>query len=281
MERSFVMRLRSVFAVGMVILIGAGAADAASAAKSAKGVKPTNSSSDKPKSFKDAATGMEFTLVKGGCFAMGSDSAEANADEKPVHEVCLQDFYIGRFEVTQAQWAKVMGPNKNADQCGPDCPVNAVSWDMTQEFLAALNKTSKETYRLPTEAEWEYAARSGGKNDSWAGTSDVKSLAKYAHYYDPKQTVTIYKKGTKSPNALGIYDMSGNVMEWVQDWYDAGYYSTAPKENPTGPANGTKRVIRGGSATSDPKTLRTTDRFTDEPQVWDGNYGFRVVKPVM
>lgn len=274
------MRLRTVLAVGMVILIGAGAADAASAAKSTKSKKETKAVTEKTTSFKDTATGMEFVFVKGGCFAMGSDSPDAKPAEKPVHEVCLQDFYIGKYEVTQAQWTKVMGPNKNASECGDDCPVNAVSWDMIQEFLATLNKTSKGAYRLPTEAEWEYAARSGGKSDIWSGTSDQQSLAKYAYHYDPKQTVILYKVGKKNPNALGIYDMSGNVLEWVQDWYDAGYYSVAPKDNPAGPATGTQRVLRGGSSSRDPYELRSTNRYADDPQVWDGDYGFRVVKPV-
>lgn len=272
------MKYAVIFASLCAVLSLSATVDAASP-KSAKSQKGASAAKEKEKGYKDKATGMEFVFVKGGCFAMGSDSADANPDEKPVHEVCLADYYIGKHEVTQAQWAKIMGPNKNADECGSDCPVNAVSWEMAQEFIAALNKESKGAYRLPTEAEWEYAARSGGTGDIWSGTSDKKALSKYAYFYDPKQTVNIYKVGTKLPNGLGIYDMSGNVRELVQDWYDEGYYAAAPKDNPTGPASGTKRVIRGGASSCDPMELRATHRFTDEPQVWDGGYGFRVVKP--
>ena len=228
----------------------------------------------------DPATGMEFVLVKGGCFPMGDTFGDGNNDEKPVHEVCVSDFYLGRYEVTQGQWEKVMGGNPSSNkQCGPDCPVDSVSWDMAQEYIRNLNGKSGKQYRLPTEAEWEYAARSGVKSDKWAGTNDEADLGNFA-WYEKNSNLMTHRVGLKKANGFGLFDMSGNVGEWCRDWYDAAYYSTSPKDNPTGAASGEKRVLRGGSWVYDGGAVRTAKRSSDAPAEWDSNYGFRLLSPV-
>ncbi|GAB4301551.1 MAG: formylglycine-generating enzyme family protein [Desulfuromonadia bacterium] len=275
------MKLKRVFLLILAFTLSAtmaGAAEKFSPAKK-KSVVPT-ASKGKYKGYKDPATGMEFVYVKGGCFPMGSDDPDARPDEKPVHEVCLSDFYIGKHEVTLAQWEKIMGRHEQTDSgCGPECALHAVSWDMAQQFITKLNAKSKGNYRLPTEAEWEYAARSGGKAETWSGTNDVKDLGAYAFYKDSSGERR-HPGGKKKPNGLGIHDMSGNFFEWCQDWYDEGYYGKSPKDNPTGPASGEKRVLRGGAFSRDASEIRTTRREADDPTVWDGDYGFRLVKPV-
>ena len=228
----------------------------------------------------DPVSGMEFVLVKGGCFKMGYESGDGEPDEKPAHEVCVADYYLGKSEVTQAQWEKVMKNNPSSrPECGTDCPVENISWNMIQEFISTLNGKGALTYRLPTEAEWEYAARAGGKNEKWAGTSIEADLGAFA-WLGSNSDSTMHKVGQKKPNGLGLYDMSGNAMEWCQDWYGEEYYSTSPKDNPTGPSAGQKRVLRGGDFGRDPKELRNTHRRKDEPGMTDGNYGFRLVRPV-
>jgi len=226
----------------------------------------------------EPTTGMEFVLVKGGCFQMGDVFGDGDAHEKPVHEVCVSDFYLGKYEVTQGQWEKVMGTNPaNRKKCGPDCPVDSVSWNMIQEFVTKLNSKGTTQYRLPTEAEWEYAARSGGKKEKWAGTVDEKALVEFA-WHDMNSDSPVNQVGKKKPNSLGLYDMSGNILEWCQDVYDETYYGASPKDNPSGPADGPKRVLRGGYSGREVKELRTTHRIGDDPAVWDGDYGFRLLR---
>ena len=226
----------------------------------------------------DPVTGMELILVKGGCFQMGDVFRDGNPDQKPVHEVCLSDYYIGKYEVTQAQWQKVIGSNPaSRKECGADCPIENLSWNMIQEFIAKLNSKSSIAFRLPTEAEWEYAARSGGKKEKWAGTDDEKKVSDFA-WHDSEGKIN--KVGQMKPNSLGIHDMSGNIAEWCQDIYDAAYYGVSPKDNPVGPAEGGKRVVRGGFFGIDPKESTTTFRYGDDPAVWDGEYGFRLVRAV-
>ena len=201
---------------------------------------------------------MEFILVKGGCFEMGDTFGDGGEDEKPVHEVCLKDFYLGKFEVTQGQWKKVMGSNPSRFKEGDDQPVEMVSWNDAQEFIRRLNQTSGRNYRLPTEAEWEYAARSGGKREKWAGTSNEAELEGYAWVRSNSGRRT-HPAGKKRPNGLGIYDMSGNVWEWVNDWYDKDYYRSSPRSDPTGPVSGQSKVLRGGSWHLPPRLLSRYD----------------------
>lgn len=232
------------------------------------------------KPITEPTTGMEFVLVKGGCFQMGDVLGGGEAQEKPVHEVCVSDFNMGKYEVTQGLWEKVMGSNPAfRKECGASCPVENISWNMVQEFIGKLNSKGGAQYRLPTEAEWEYAARSGGKNEKWAGTSDEKAVVEYA-WHDINGNSLLQQVGKKKPNGLGIYDMSGNVIEWCQDVYDEAYYAASPKDNPKGPATGEKRVLRGGTYGRDTNEMRTTFRVGDDPTISDGTYGFRLVRAV-
>ncbi len=204
---------------------------------------------------------IDMVPVKGGCFQMGALFSDEKQDEKPVHEVCVGDFLIGKYEVTQAQWQKVMGKNPSYfKKCGGNCPVEQVCWDDVQKFIEKLNKLSGKKYRLPTEAEWEYAARSGGKEEKFAGTGDEEELKEYA-WIEANAGKKTHPVGKKKPNGLGLYDMSGNVLEWVSDRYDYEYYKHSPKDNPTGAENGTNYVLRSGSWSSKPKYQRTAYRY--------------------
>ena len=219
----------------------------------------------------------QMVLVKGRCYQMGSNDGES--DEKPVHEVCVSDFYIGRYEVTQGQWKKVMdGKNPSYFKgCGEDCPVEQVSWEDAQGFIEELNRLTGKKYRLPTEAEWEYAARSGGKEEKYAGTSDESRVGEYAWCGKNADNKT-HKVGTRNPNGLGIYDMSGNVWEWCSDWYGADYYKNSPKDNPPGPEGGSYRVYRGGSWRGTAENLRASYRDGRTPALRRFNLGFRLAR---
>jgi|GEM_PF-688804 len=236
----------------------------------------------------DPTTGLEMVFVRGGCYQMGDTFGDGGSDEKPVHEVCVDDFYIGKYEVTQGQWKAIMGNNPSYFKaCGDNCPVESVSWNDVQDFIRKLNERTKNNpqapfvkgeFRLPTEAEWEYAARSGGKNEKWAGTSNESQLTDYAWYYKNSGSKT-HSVGQKKPNGLGIYDMSGNVWEWVSDWYDSSYYKNSPKNNPTGPNSGPGKVLRGGSWLSGTWYLVASNRGGDEPAIRNNTYGFRLSLP--
>ncbi len=226
-----------------------------------------------------AAPNIEMVFVKGGCYQMGDTFGDGDASEKPVHQVCVDDFYIGRYVVTQAQWQAVMGNNPSYfSQCGPDCPVEHVSWDNAQEFIRRLNYLTGRNYRLPYEAEWEYAARSGGGQERWAGTSNPFELRDYAWFGKNSRNRT-HPVGTRRPNGLGLYDMSGNVWEWCQDWYDNDYYKTSPRDNPRGPQTGVYRVLRGGGWNDSAGIVRASMRFNEAPFNPYGGDGFRLVLP--
>ncbi len=240
------------------------------AAKSGKGA------SGPPGAFSDPVTGMQFVLVKGGCFRMGEMNGEAREDESPAHKVCVESFYIGKYDVTQSQWEKVMEPDLEPSGAIADFPAVDVSWNDTQDFIARLNAKSGRKFRLPTEAEWEYAARSGGKKELFSGGMKPDSFA----WYEGNSGKTPHPVGQKKPNGLGIYDMSGNVWQWVSDWYKDDYYGASPKKNPRGPASGSSRVVRGGSWNDDEWFARTTARNSKDPLHGDSTTGFRVVAPV-
>jgi formylglycine-generating enzyme required for sulfatase activity len=207
---------------------------------------------------------IDMVLVKGGTFTMGCTSeqeSDCNDDEKPTHQVTLDDFYIGKYEVTQAQWKEVMGSNPSYF-VGDSLPVETVSWKDVQDFITKLNAKTGLNYRLPTEAEWEYAARGGAqsKGYKYSGSNNAGDVAWYYENsgdsalkgsnwsYDNlrKYNCISHPVGTKKANELGIYDMSGNVWEWCSDWYD-DLYSSSAQTNPTGPTSGSYRVFRGGS----------------------------------
>lgn len=191
--------------------------------------------------YVDPVTKMEFVFVKGGCYQMG-DSFGDGYPEEILHEVCIDDFYIGKFEVTQGEYENVIGSVPSSLKKGENYPVEGVSWPDTQVFIKNLNTLSSKNYRLPTEAEWEYAARSGGKKEKYSGSNSADDVAWHRGNSD-----TTHEVGTKAPNGLGIYDMSGNVMEWCQDWYNMNYYHKSPRDNPLGHPTGDRRINRGGN----------------------------------
>lgn len=225
---------------------------------------------------------IDMVYVKGGCFKMGDQTGEGDDDERPAHEVCLSDYYIASTEVTQELFEKVMGyipawkynPKMPRD---PKAPVNYVSWSHVQEFIAKLNEISKGYYRLPTEAEWEYAARSGGKTDLWPGTNNEAELGDYAWYEDNTDDMIMPTK-LKKPNAIGAYDMGGNVWEWVEDYFDFEYYTISPKKDPFGADYSLFRVVRGGSMVDAPNKLRSTYRYGLEHNKRSLNVGFRLAE---
>ena len=216
-----------------------------------------------------------MVYVSGGTFIMGATSeqgSEADGDEKPTHSVNLSSFYICKYEVTQALWKEVMGSNPS-NWKGDNLPVETVSWDDCQTFIRKLNALTGKNFRLPTEAEWEFAAR-GGNNSrgyKYAGSNNIGDVA----WYEDNSGSKTHVVGTKSPNELGIYDMSGNVWEWCQDWY--GDYSSASQTNPTGTNSGSLRVLRGGSWRDDARYCRSSFRLNFMPDNRDGGYGLRLV----
>jgi len=273
-------------------------------------------------------TGMEFVFVKGGCYQMGDVFGDGEVDELPVHEVCIDDLYFGKYEVTNAQFrnfifetgfktsAEQMGKgyaisNKYADDRGlkkdvswkhplwpsdrvinkMDHPVLQVSITDALQFIKWLNRKNGLHFRLPTEAEWEYAARSGGKKYkySWGngkpddniGDESVHKVKKYKIWqiWDGYKDDYVYTSpvGSFEPNELGIYDMSGNVSEWCHDAYDSYYYNKSAKDNPAGPETAIERVVRGGSWNYKPYYLRCANRMAIFPNNWCFYIGIRLV----
>lgn len=192
--------------------------------------------------------GVTFKMVpiEGGTFNMGATSEQteyALTDEYPVHQVTLSCFYMGATEVTQELWQAVMGSNPSEFTDDLQCPVEKVSWDDCQTFIAKLNELTGRKFRLPTEAEWEFAARGGNKTRvyEYSGSNTIDDVA----WYSSNSASTTHPVATKAPNELGLYDMTGNVWEWCSDWYKS--YSDEPQTNPTGATTGDWRVYRGGS----------------------------------
>ena len=197
-------------------------------------------------------------------------------DEKPVHKVCVDGFWMGKYEVTQGQWQKIMSNNPSNFKKGDDYPVEKVSWNDCQEFIQKLNAKSTHKFRLPTEAEWEYACRSGGRDEKYSGGNNVDRVA----WHENNSDFHTHPVGGKIANGLGIYDMSGNVWEWCVDWYSENYYVNSPENNPRGPNSGAFRVFRGGSWINASKSMRSTYRYRDEPDFHYSNLGFRLVSAV-
>ena len=197
--------------------------------------------------------------VDGGTFMMGAtpeQGKDAEKNEYPVHQVALSDYYMGKYEVTQEEWEAVIGNNPSKLK-GLNLPVEKVSWDDCQGFIARLNQLTGLNFSLPTEAQWEYAARGGNKNMGYkySGSNNIDEVRFHSHKI---QTV-----GAKMPNELGIFDMTGNVWEWCNDWYDEDYYKTSPKENPIGPLTGSNRVARGGGTIVNKSFCRVSYRMRD------------------
>ena len=206
---------------------------------------------------------IEMVKVEAGTFMMGATSEMKNPydDEKPVHQVTLtNDYYMGKYEVTQALWQAVMGKNPSYFK-GDNLPVNYVRWKDCQRFISKLNSMTGRKFRLPTEAEWEYAARGGKKSRGYqySGSSNISDVA----WYDGNSGDKTHPVGTKQANELGIYDMTGNVLEWCQDWY--GSYYSSSQTNPTGSDSGSARVSRGGGWFNDASYCRLSVRFYYTP----------------
>jgi len=243
---------------------------------------------------KDTATQIEMMLIPPGTFNMGCSASQSygcSSSENPVHQVTLTNaFYLGRYEVTQAQWQARMGSNPSFFQSAstqvplaqvPQRPVEKVSWNTVQGFL------SQTGMRLPTEAEWEYAYRAGtttafhGYTGQLSGTNDDSLLGNIAWYgacCGGNSSAQTRPVGGKLGNGFGLHDMSGNVHEWVNDWWASDYYSTSPSVNPQGPSPGTYRVLRGGDWNGVSNGCRASFRYGLSPDYSNGNVGFRVAR---
>ena len=217
----------------------------------------------------------EMVYVEGGTFDMGATTeqgSDAESDEKPVHSVTLDGYYIGKCEVTQELWEAVMGSNPSHFK-GAQNPVENVSWNDCQEFVSRLNSLTGRTFRLPTEAEWEYAARGGNKSRhyKYSGSDNIDDVA----WYDGNSGDKTHAVGAKTANELGICDMTGNVWEWCSDWY--GDYSAGAQTNPQGPSAGSNRVLRGGSWSHFAWICRVSNRDYNDPDYSNYFSGFRLV----
>ncbi len=243
------------------------AAEAAAAAKKAA----------EEAAAKKAEFSVEMVFVKGGFFTMGCTSeqrADCNDDERPIQNVNLSDYYISKYPVTQRLWKKVMGTNPSYFS-GPELPVESVSWNEVQMFIKELNAITGKKYSLPTEAEWEYAARGGIKSRSqkYSGNNDLDKVA----WYGDNSEQRTRDVGTKQANELGIYDMNGNVWEWVQDWKESYSSSKKLKTNPTGPSSGVSRAYRGCSWQDIALFCRVSRRGGSNPDYGSSFIGFRLV----
>ena len=238
---------------------------------------PTPTPPPSPSGNVDSITvnGVTFKMVKieGGTFMMGAPSsdAEAYSNELPQHCVTLSEYYIAETEVTQALWQAVMGSNPSHFKF-PDRPVEEISWNDCKTFIEKLNQLTDKQFRLPTEAEWEYAARGGGNSHGYkfSGSDNVDDVA----WYTDNCGGETHAVKTKAANELGLYDMTGNVLEWCSDWMAA--YTADTVSNPQGPAAGFKRVLRGGSLYNDARRLRVTRRSEYNPTFTDYSVGFRL-----
>ena len=222
---------------------------------------------------------VEMIFVQGGTFTMGCTAEQGTwcyDREKPAHQVTVSSFNIAKYPVTQGLWSSVMDSNPSNFKKGDDFPVENVSWTDAQEFIVKLNAVTGKNYRLPTEAEWEYAARGGSQSKGYrySGSNDPDDVAWYLLW---ALTGSTYPVGEKQPNELGIHDMSGNVDEWCSDWY--GDYSAEEQNNPTGPSSGVGRVRRGGSWGDAAVNCRVSYRFHNNPDSRNSYLGFRLVLP--
>ena len=247
--------------------------------------------------------------VEGGTFWMGAQKTDLNGqnydneaaydDESPVHSVTVDSFYMGETVVTQALWKEVMGSNGNWESRygkGANHPAYRVSYnEIVKDFLPKLNQMTGKNFRLPTEAEWEYAARGGqlSKGYKFSGNDAIEEVAWFwknsgdEYLFSGNWDLDMIEKNNckthpvkmKKPNELGLYDMSGNVWEWCKDWYEEKYYSKGPQDNPQGPSMGSRRVLRGGSWDDGPKDCRVSSREAYDPSICDKNGGFRLVLP--
>ena len=222
-------------------------------------------------SIVEPITKMKLTWIHAGCFNMGS--SEGDEDELPIHQVCLDGYYIGLQEVTQGQYTTIVKKNPAEYIISKDHPVERVSWQDTQAFIQELNKHSQLQMALPTEAQWEYASRQGPTTEKYSGSDTVDDVA----WYELNAVGHPHKTAAKAPNQAGIFDMSGNVSEWCQDNYQEKYYASSPQDNPAGPAQSSKKVARGGSWYDMAWHTRTTNRTAVPSHAKYGFIGFRLI----
>ena len=225
--------------------------------------------------YTDAGTGMEFVLVPGGCYQMGNLHGGGSYTEYPVHEVCVDSFYIGKTEVTQGQWMKLMQENPSTLKSGDDYPVESLSRSDAEKFLKKMTEKGDKNFRLPTEAEWEFACRSGGKDEKFCGGDNAKEVA----WFDKNSEKVHHPVAQKKPNGLGIYDMSGSVWEFSSDIFSREYYETSPKQNPQGATSGRHYIKRGGSWDINENFQRASARGRGGYDEKHYSTGFRVVFP--
>ena len=262
--------IASAVLVGLIwLLAGSGMSDGTPTPPSSQ---DNSSLSYYPKIIDNLVNNMVY--VEGGTFSMGATSEQgedADYDEKPTHQVTLSSFSIGKYEVTQEEWEAVMESNTSKFK-GAKFPVEQVSWNDCQEFIRKLNQMTGKKFRLPTEAEWEYAARGGSKSRGYkyAGGNDLGSVA----WYNDNSGRKTHEVGQKQPNELGLYDMAGNVLEWCQDW--KGNYSSSSQSNPQGPSSGSLRVYRGGSWHYDARYCRVSNRINSTPDARNNDLGLRL-----
>ncbi|WP_169738214.1 formylglycine-generating enzyme family protein [Maridesulfovibrio frigidus] len=224
---------------------------------------------------------MKFVWVPAGCFQMGSNSGED--DEKPIHEVCVNSFWMGKHEVTNAQYRKFKSSHESKSKSignmgnslnGNTQPVVQVSWQDATSYANWLSSKGHGKFRLPTEAEWEYAARGGDNNHKYAGGNNEDTVS----WYYQNSAERTHSVGTKLRNGFGLFDMSGNVYEWCEDWYDKNAYSKHSRKDPIYRSEGDVHVIRGGSWLNGPSTLRSASRRKCNSSFRYNLLGFRLVR---
>ncbi len=221
----------------------------------------------------------DFVFVQGGSFKMGlpdTSDVEGGDISKPQHKVTIKSFYILKTPVTQALWYSIMDTNPSIHKNCYACPVENVSWYDAQKFIEKLNKIKKAHYRLTTEAEYEYAARGGDKSKgyNYSGSNNEDEVA----WFEDNSGRQSHPVGQKKSNELGLFDMSGNVWEWCSDWYEMYYYKVSPSDNPQGPVQGEKRVLRGGTWLSLDEGCLVTSRGQLQPYLKGKFIGFRIVR---
>ena len=236
--------------------------------------EPLNPQDGFPASYIDPYLGVEFVLLPSGSFIMGSpeDEKGRDKDEGPAHEVFIDSFYLGKYEITQAQWKKVMGENSSYNKALSRLPVENVSWNEIQRFLRRLNKETGINFRLPTEAEWEYACRAGTQSPFYSGSNNI-ALNEYAWFYINAAGET-HPVGTRMPNQWGLYDMHGNVSEYVGDGRRG--YLHRKEHNPKGFSSAVKAIHRGGCWLYPAKLCRSANRMTYEKDIRSHIIGFRL-----
>ncbi|MBF0436168.1 MAG: SUMF1/EgtB/PvdO family nonheme iron enzyme [Magnetococcales bacterium] len=221
----------------------------------------------------DPQTGIILASIPGGCFIMGNDKGEKN--EKPAHEVCVDDFWMGIHEITQKQWRQVMGWLPEQSIAADNLPVGNISWLDVERFVTMINKRSAVQFRIPTEAQWEYACSGGGQSKPYCGDGKVEELG----WVEENAKNQPHPPGERTPNRFGLYDMTGNLWEWVADWYDREYYRDSPKQNPKGPTVGSSRTFRGGGWLTQGEFARATIRQDMDPTRSYPLLGFRLAAP--